>query len=96
MQLQKSKLTKTVSDSSWASLLQTEIVSRETKFPKESKTHDQIAQLFKKSNFPYGRAYIDRFIVKSKAIGTIKELRGVEMRDGKLKRAVRYLIVKPI
>jgi hypothetical protein len=76
----------------WANLLQAEVSRRGTVFPKGSKTFEEIQDMREKAGLPWGVKTTKTIISKQVKSGAIKAIQGVEPRDGRLVRAVRYLI----
>ncbi len=90
MPLPKSKATKT---NSWAAMFAAELKGRETVFPADSKSKEEIMAMRKEMGICSSPCQVHRFLKKEMEAGRLKMLTGrVLDKDGKLQHAVRYII----
>jgi hypothetical protein len=91
MPLPKSKATKT---DSWAAMFTAELKGRETVFPADSKSKEEIMAMRKEMGICSSPCQTHRFLKKEMEAGRLKMLTGRTLdKDGKLQHAARYIIV---
>jgi len=91
MPLPKSKATK---PNSWAALFAAELKGRETLFPADAKSKEEIMTMRKGMGICSSPCQTHRFLKKEMEAGRLKMLTGrVLDKDGKLQHAARYVIV---
>jgi len=91
MPLPKLKVTK---PDSWAALFAAELKGRETVFPKDAKSKEEIMTMRKGMGICSSPCQTHRFLKKEMEAGRLKMLTGrVLDKDGKLQHAARYVIV---
>jgi len=89
MPLPKSKATK---HDSWAALFAAEIRRKETAFPPDSLTIEQIMELRKSADVSCSRTQTQQFLANEMKAGRIKILKGVALNGNKLQATARYII----
>ena len=91
MPLPKSKATK---PNSWAALFAAELKGRETVFPADAKSKEEIMAMRKEMGICCSPCQVHRFLKKEIEAGRLKMLTGqVLNKNGKLQYAARYIIV---
>jgi hypothetical protein len=91
MPLPKSKATKT---NSWAAMFAAELKGRETVFPKDAKSKEEIMAMRKEMGICCSPCQVHRFLKKEMEAGRLKMLTGQMLnKNGKLQYAARYIIV---
>ena len=90
MPLPKSKATK---PDSWAAMFAAELKGRETVFPADSKSKEEIMTMRKGMGICSSPCQVHRFLKKEMEAGRLKMLTGRTLnKDGKLQHAARYVI----
>lgn len=90
MPLPKSKVIKT---DNWASLFAAELKGRETVFPEDSKSKEEIMAMRKEMGICCSACQVHRFLKKEMDAGRLKMLTGQRLnKEGKLQQAARYII----
>jgi len=89
MPLPKSKATKT---DNWVTLFAAEIRRKETAFPPDSLTIEQIMDLRKSAGVSCSRTQTQQFLANEMKAGRIKILKGVALNGNKLQATARYII----
>jgi hypothetical protein len=88
---QKSKVTKS---DSWAAMFAAELKGRETVFPADSKSKEEIMNMRKGMGICSSPCQTHRFLKKEMEAGRLKMLTGRTLgKDNKLQHAARYIIV---
>lgn len=91
MPLPKSKVTK---PDSWAAMFAAELKGRETVFPADSKSRQEIMTMRKKMGICCSPSQVHLFLKKEMEAGRLKMLTGRTLdKNGKLQSAARYVIV---
>ena len=83
---------KAIKADNWATLFAAEIQRKETVFPPNAKSVEQIMEMRKATGFPGSHTMTKLFLAKEIKSGRVKLLRGVIVRDGKRINAARYII----
>jgi hypothetical protein len=87
----KSKATKT---NSWAAMFAAELKGRETVFPADAKSKEEIMAMRKEMGICSSPCQTHRFLKKEMEAGRLKMLTGRTLdKDGKLQHTARYIIV---
>lgn len=88
MPLPKSKAT------SWAAMFAAELKGRETVFPADAKSKEEIMAMRKEMGICCSPCQVHRFLKKEMEAGRLKMLTGQMLnKNGKLQYAARYIIV---
>ena len=91
MPLPKSKATK---PNSWAAMFAAELKGRETVFPADAKSKEEIMTMRKEMGICCSPSQVHKFLKKEMEAGRLKMLTGrVLDKDKKLQHAARYIIV---
>jgi len=90
MPLPKLKVTK---PDSWAALFSAEIRRKETAFPPDSLTIEQIMDLRKSAGVSCSRTQTQQFLSNEMKAGKVKILKGSALNGNKLQATARYVIV---
>jgi len=90
MPRQKSKATD--ADAKWAALFTAEIARRETKFPANALTLEQIRAMRKNAGLACGEGATLGWLRSEKKAGRIKLVSGVAISNGRLNNTVRYIL----
>lgn len=77
----------------WATLFANEIQRKETVFPPNAKSIDQIMEMRKATGFPASHSITKVFLAEEIKSNRVKLLRGVVWKNGKRITAARYIIV---
>jgi len=88
MPQQKSKVT----DSNWIAMFAAEIRRKETLFPPDALTIEQIMALRKSACVSCSRTQTQAFLANEIKAGRVKLLKGVALKNNKIQSTARYVI----
>jgi hypothetical protein len=77
---------------SWAGLLAEEINKRQTQFPKDALTYQQIVAMRKKAGVACGEKATYVWLRTERKAGRVRMITGTESRDGKIVNTSRYVL----
>jgi hypothetical protein len=77
---------------SWAGLLAEEIQKRQTQFPKDALTYQQIVAMRKKAGVACGEKATYVWLRTERKAGRVKMITGTQNRNGKIVNTSRYVL----
>ena len=77
---------------SWAGLLAEEINKRQTQFPKDALSYQQIVAMRKKAGVACGEKATYVWLREERKAGRVKMITGTQIRSGKIVNTSRYVL----